>query len=260
MSKPTFVLVHGAWHDPGHWGPLAKVLNSHGYKTITPKLPSVIDPDVADVKIIQSQDPDISAVRMAILHELNHGSNVIVVPHSYGGTPTSSALRDLGQEARSAAGFSTYVEAIAGIATWLLPEGMDQNQDQPVSVGSNMHEVRDTLLYVKTDPGHWKGFYGDMSREEADKWTALTKPACSLFALIQPSGYTAYEHIPVHYLRCSKDAAMLPLEQDLVINRIKANAKAKIRVEEIDSAHSPFLSRVEDTAIFLRRAAGEEIP
>lgn len=258
MGKPTFVLVHGAWHTPGHWGPLAEVLNSHGYKTVTPTLPSVVDPDEAGVVIADSQDPDINAIRTAIITELDNGSNVIVVPHSYGGVPTSSALRDLGPEERSAAGFKNSVVAIAGIATWLLPQGMDSSQNQEVS--GNIHEIRGTLAYVKEDPGHFKAFYGDLPRPEAEKWTALTKPGISLFAVIQPSGYTAYEHIPVHYLRCAKDAAIPPLLQDLVINRINQNEKATLRVEEFDSSHSPFLSRVDETATFLRRAAGETIP
>ena len=40
----------------------------------------------------------------------------------------------------------------------------------------------------------------------------------------------------------------------------KRDSELRIREESVDSGHSPFLSRTEQTADFIRRVAGEDVP
>ena len=225
-------------------------------RTVTPALPSVVDTNVVGTEVPADQEPDIAVVRNAIKGELDQGLDVIVVPHSYGGMPTISALVDLGPVARSQAGYQTSVVAIAGISTFVLPAGMPINQNQ--SKDGGVSGVKGNFLYVYESPGAVEAFYHDLPRVEGEKWAASLKPTTSLGALVQPSKYTAYEDIPVHFLLCTDDRAN-PVEiQRMVVDRIEENAKAKLQVTEIHCSHSPFLSRVEETTAFLRRAAGEE--
>jgi hypothetical protein len=41
MSKPTIVMVPGAWHKPVIYSDVATLLSAHGYPTISLPLPSV---------------------------------------------------------------------------------------------------------------------------------------------------------------------------------------------------------------------------
>lgn len=223
---------------------------------MTPALPSVVDPNVPGTEVPADQEPDIAVVRNAIKAELDQGLDVVVVPHSYGGMPTISALVDLGPVARSQAGHQTSVIAIAGISTFILPAGMPINQNQ--SKNGGITEVRGNVMCAKESPGPVEAFYHDLPKAEGEKWAALLKPATSLPAMMQPSKYTAYEDIPVHFLLCTDDRANPVEVQRLVVDRIQQNEKAKLQVTELHCSHSPFLSRVEETTAFLRRAAGEE--
>ena len=224
-AKPTFVLVHGAWHTPAHWDPLITSLKSHDYTAVAPALPSMIDPDTPGSIVAVDQDSDIAAVREAIMHQLGQGSDVIVVPHSYGGMPAVSALRDLDTATRSRQGHHASVVAIAAISTWLVPQGMTINQDQEPATG--LHDYRDGLLFLKEKPGPVAFFYHDLPKDEAERWVALLKPGASIAALMQPSKYTAYEHIPVHYLMCTEDHANPTSIQEMVIDRIRKESKGE---------------------------------
>ncbi len=257
MAKPTIVLVHGAWHTPTHWEPLIKSLKSYGYRTRTPALPSTLDPNVPGTEIPTDQEPDIAVVRQAVMEELDLGFNVVVVPHSYGGMPAVSALTGLGPGARSEAGYKNSVVAIAAISTFVLPEGMPLHQNQ--SRDGGMHVIIDNLMYAKESPGPVAAFYHDVPKAEAEKWASLLKPASSIPAMMQPSKYTAYPDIPVHYLLCTDDRANPEEVQRLVVDRIKQNEKSELHVTELSCSHSPFLSRVDETTAFVRKAAGEKV-
>src|SRR5690242_14165031 len=109
MTKPTIVAVHGAWHSPECWQPLTEILQTHGYSVRAVALPSVVDEGAQP-----PSDPrdDIAAVREAILAVLE-GSDVLVVPHSYGGIPTTSAVKGLDRKSRLAQGKATSVVGLA---------------------------------------------------------------------------------------------------------------------------------------------------
>ncbi|OAG42667.1 hypothetical protein AYO21_02950 [Fonsecaea monophora] len=135
-SKPTIILVHGAWHSPEHFRPLEQALNSPppppppssspsgGYKTISPWLPSMhytrlgLPPpsNIAD---------DIAAIRQAIVSELTSHptTNVVVLSHSYGTVPATAALEGLDMATRARVGHDNGVTAHLIISGLLAPAG-----------------------------------------------------------------------------------------------------------------------------------------
>lgn len=85
-SKPTFVLVPGAWHRPGYFTQIRTYLSEHGYPSVAVATPSVgSDPPAA------SMDVDIVAVEAAVKKILDAGDDVVLLMHSYGGGPGSEA-------------------------------------------------------------------------------------------------------------------------------------------------------------------------
>lgn len=290
-SKPTFVLVHGAWHSPQHFGLLISSLESHGYRAVAPALPSVSD--ASHGVPVEDSTRDIEAVRAAIIAELDdQGNDVIVVPHSYGGIVAMGAVEGLDRRSRCRSrekrnsGVSssssttttttttkkeadniddptttktTTVVAIAGITAFLLPRGQTIYEIERRPAGRPA-----TPPLFAPPPGSGDLFYHDIaSAAEREKWTSLLRPISSA-ALWDASRFSGHEVLPVHFLLATADRAVpLATQRDIVAGLAlpsKGGGERGVRTETLDGAsHSPFLSRVVETTDFLRRCAGEEI-
>lgn len=88
-SKPTFVLVPGAWLSASTWDKVVSLLSTAGYKSVAVTLPSTSG------DISASFLDDVEAVRAAITSETDASRDVVVVVHSYGGHVGQSALKGL---------------------------------------------------------------------------------------------------------------------------------------------------------------------
>ncbi|PGH16329.1 hypothetical protein AJ79_01871 [Helicocarpus griseus UAMH5409] len=85
--KPTVVLVHGANHTPAIYDPILSILHAASYPTITVSLPSSgASPGLPDFSA------DTEAVRTVVKALAELGREVLMVPHSYGGMPSTEAL------------------------------------------------------------------------------------------------------------------------------------------------------------------------
>ena len=218
------------------------------------RYPSSVEPGA---EIPDDCQPDIDVIRKTVLEELDNGLDVIVVTHSYGGIPGTSALRGLDAASRKKAGFNTSVAALAGMATFLVPEDCTVMYGREPNPPSLADPNTKAALPLK-DPGPIHTFYHDLAKEEAEKYAATLRPM-SLPALMSPNQFAPYEVIPTHYLLCTEDRAILYEGQKMITQRIK-DAGCFIREETVKCGHSPFLSMPERTAEFLRRTAGEQIP
>lgn len=120
MSKPTIVLVAGAWHLPKHYQPLLDWFASHGYPTASQKLPSVgaKDPTTKDVAC------DTAFVRdKVLLPELDSGRDVVLLTHSYGGCPGSAAAKGLSKAERLANGQKGGIVGLVYMCAFVAEEG-----------------------------------------------------------------------------------------------------------------------------------------
>jgi pimeloyl-ACP methyl ester carboxylesterase len=98
-TKPTIILIPGAWHTTEGFGPLESFLEKAGYPTKAIDLPSAgAHPGHPDF------DQDVAEIRKAVLDLIDEGKEVVVVMHSFGSVIGSEALRDLGKGDREAAG------------------------------------------------------------------------------------------------------------------------------------------------------------
>lgn len=75
-TKPTIVLVHGAWADSTSWDKVTRELKDDGYRTVTPELG------------LNSVAEDVAIVRTA-LNKIS--GRKVLVSHSYGGIVTAGA-------------------------------------------------------------------------------------------------------------------------------------------------------------------------
>ena len=98
---PTIVLVPGAWHSPIHYDLLFSQLRNFGYPIVSGPLPSCDSPHPRTETVAG----DAEYVRKTLLLPLiNAGKDVVLVMHSYGGCPGSTAAAGLSKAAQTAAG------------------------------------------------------------------------------------------------------------------------------------------------------------
>lgn len=99
MSKPHFVLVHGAFHRAWHLQSLVERLEKAGYPVSTLDLPSV-NQDIAKVPREGGLRADVDAVKAVIEEAALNSAQIILVFHSYGGVPGGEAAAELSEAAK----------------------------------------------------------------------------------------------------------------------------------------------------------------
>lgn len=160
-------------------------LESHGYKCLRVALPSTQSPDLPPATLTD----DTTAVRNVVELELNN-NDVVVVAHSYGGTPVNNALKDLDGRTRSFMGASTAVIAIAFVCAIPLPQAVSFFE----ALGGKSHPLHD----LRTEDFSWVGrpgpehyFYNDLTADEAQKWSKLLRQQ-SWPAYLEQTTYASY--------------------------------------------------------------------
>ena len=137
MTKPTFLLVPGAWLQPSIYSSVIDNLSAHGYPTVGLPLPSAgaMPPNT-------SFNEDVSAIRASLTKLVEtEEKEVILVVHSYTGMPGTEAPKGLGRKVRQEKGLKGGVVRLVFIMAFAMPEGF-----QPTAGGAQMPE------WMKVDP------------------------------------------------------------------------------------------------------------
>ena len=145
MSKPVFVLLHGAWHSPSCWSRLTPILSEHGYESICPALPtSGSNPPLPD------WSADIEVIRSTV-SELVKEHDVVVVTHSFSGMTGGTALEGLDKASCAAKGLKGGVIRLVYIMAFMVPEGFQHSKE---GTRDNMVEEMKTDLEASTPTPH----------------------------------------------------------------------------------------------------------
>lgn len=80
-SKPTFVLIPGAWHPPIVYSTFLNCIHKAGYPAVVMDLPSLDPQDVADADC----QKDTTSIQQRLV------PLIIILCHSYGGIPGGGA-------------------------------------------------------------------------------------------------------------------------------------------------------------------------
>lgn len=120
MSKPTVVLIPGAWHSPAHYSPLTRLLEDAGYTVVASKLPSVDSTDPTQ----QSVANDSAFIKTELLSPLlDQGKDILLLMHSYGGCPGADAAKGLSKKERTEAGKEGGIIGLVFMAAFVANEG-----------------------------------------------------------------------------------------------------------------------------------------
>ncbi|KAH8681934.1 Alpha/beta hydrolase fold-1 [Xylariales sp. PMI_506] len=256
MSKPAFVLLHGAWHSPRCWSALIAALAKLGYDTaVAPALPSTgSTPPTPD------WSSDVETIRKTVGGLVDAGRDVVVVTHSFSGMTGGTALDSLDKASRAARGLPGGVTRLIYITAFLVPEGF---QHSPPGTRDNMVPEMKTDLEAGTItvlPEDAKGmFYQDLDDETVAELVKDLRPQ-SFAAFWSTTTHAAWRHIPTTYILCTGDKPSTVVAAQYLIDSARASGLHKIEnVIKVDSGHSPFISRTEWTAETLVAEASREV-
>jgi len=239
-TKPTIVLVHGAWADGSSWDAVTRDLQAQGYTVLVP--PNLLRGLTDDAAYIAS-----------FLAQRTSGP-VVLVGHSYGGAVITNA-----------AGSGGDVRALVYVNAFMPDEGETVLQILEGS-GSALAVADPTTVFdIAGYPGAPEGaaevflkpevvhssFAQDLS--EADRWTivASQRPA-SLVAYVTPSGAPAWRSLP-SWAVIGTDDRVIPIA---VLRRMAERAGST--VSELAASHVSMVSHP-DAAVDAIVAAANSI-
>ncbi|WP_433787004.1 alpha/beta hydrolase [Actinomycetospora sp. CA-101289] len=222
MTRPTLLLVHGAWHGSWFWDPLRAELAEYDVRTVD--LPSCTGgPD----ELGGLQD-DADTVREALA---GIDAPVVVVAHSYGGLPVSEAA-------------GPPVTHLVYLCAFML----DAGESLLAAAGGTpppWWEVHERHVVARTPE---EVFYNDLDPATAAA-AAGRLGLLSRAATETPLTRAAWHDIPSTYVVCDRDAAIPSFAQEGMAQRAGT-------VVHLDAGHSAAVSRPRDVAAIVRTAAG----
>lgn len=231
-SRPTIVLVHGAFAESASWNSVIERLHAEGYTAIAAANP------------LRSLSGDAAFVA-SILCSID--GPVVLVGHSYGGSVISNAVS--GNE---------NVRAMVFVAAFAPEEGESIGELSGLYPGSTLGETLATVplpdgttdLYIRQEAYHGQ-FAADVPTEQAALMAATQRPLRDV-ALNERSRQPAWRGMPSWFLIPSLDKNIPPEAQRFMAER--ANAREIIEVE--GASHAVSVSHPGEVADLILVAVG----
>jgi pimeloyl-ACP methyl ester carboxylesterase len=223
-TKPTIVLVHGAWADGSSWGKVIPLLQAKGYTVLAVQNP------------LTSLAADVAATKQTLQSATG---KVVLVGHSWAGT----VITEAGNDPR--VGALVYVAAFANNDGQSAGELVNAYEKTPA-----LGTIRDDghgFLY-QTEQGVIENFAPDLPRGEA-KILAVTQGALAASTFGDKVTTAAWKTHPTWYIVSANDRVINPqLERDAAK---QMNAKTTV----LASSHASLLSHPAEVAKVIEDAA-----
>ena len=229
MSKPTIVLIHGAFADASTWRPVHDRLTDDGYTVLAPPNPLrglAFDASHTESLIDQLDGP------------------VVLVGHSYGGAVITVA------------GNSDKVTGLVYVAGVVPDEGESVNDLQArfpsLAMGPLVRptELADGSVEVSIDPVQFPGVFGADLRPEDAAFLAISQRPVSATAFDDPATAAAWRTKPSWAVFGTGDRPVAP---DL--QRFQYDRAGSTMTELEGASHLVMLSQPEIVAGVIAEAA-----
>jgi pimeloyl-ACP methyl ester carboxylesterase len=232
-SKPTVVLVHGAWADSSGWRDVIARLEKEGFRVLAPANP------------LRSLEGDSAYLASFLAQEQGP---FVLVGHSYGGAVITNA-----------AAHNPDVEALVYINGFVPDVGEDilhlagDGSLIPSSIefkGFPPFGPTDVDVYIK--PGNFREtFAADVPKRDAAVM-AVTQRPLTLAAASGRATAAAWKTIPSWYLLGRQDRTITPAAQRFMADR------AGSKTAEINSSHLSMVSQPRAVVDLIEDAAGQD--
>ncbi|WP_406434362.1 alpha/beta fold hydrolase [Streptomyces sp. NBC_01589] len=241
-TKPTVVLVHGAWGDASGWSKVVKNLQHDGYPVVAPP----------DPLRSLSGDSDYLAAYLKTI-----SGPIVLVGHSYGGAVITGAATG-----------NPNVRALVYIAGFAPDAGESINQltakfpgshitdDPTAQIPTALNAIPITQadgstmfdLYIKPDKFNDLFLSNRLSTASSTVLAATQRPLTAQ-ATGEPSGTPAWKTIPSWYLVADADHLIPPDAERFMARRAHAHTV------EVDAPHAAMITNPDDVTSLIRDAA-----
>lgn len=278
-SRRAIILVHGSWH--GAWcysgiipllaakgiSGFALDLPGHGLLARFPQVYLQRPSDPSQFREAFSKEPSplagitlahyVDSLTAAIDQLLAAGYGPLtLLGHSMGGVPITAAAERNASKLQKLIYLTAYMPVAGKIALHedyrdtdslvakIFEKSGNDSSKLKVSRFDPRSPDRDFVKLVKD------AFYGDVRDDEAEAAVNLLTPDDPLLPLLEPTGATRerWGKIPRSYIRCLQDRALTPKVQDRIIADADTFASNATEVRDLNTSHSPFLSRPQELA------------
>ncbi|PYH92589.1 alpha/beta-hydrolase [Aspergillus ellipticus CBS 707.79] len=255
QSKPSIILVPGAFAPPELYEGITTRVASQGYEIHAVRLPSVA-PSSGPLPQPGTMYDDAAAIAREIAKLVDQGKEVIVVAHSYGGVPASQSIQGLVKKERSDKPGG--VVRLAYLTAIVPPEG-----------GSAVDALADVpQTNSPIDEQGWMGHaditataaacFSDMPPAEGLEWMhRFTRHSAS--SMVAPLTYAGYKDVPVSYLLCAGDLIIPAGVQQKRIDMIARESGREVDVTVIPTGHVPIASAPDLVVDWIVKVAGLEV-
>ncbi|ROV92371.1 hypothetical protein VMCG_09112 [Cytospora schulzeri] len=231
-SKPTIVIVPGAWQLPTGYTPFADLLKRSGFGSEVVDKPSTGSTGNPPAGLPE----DIAAVREVVQPLVDAGKEVVLLTHSAGGVSGSGAVKGLDVKARKEAGLPGGITRVIYMTAAMVPKGSSLLE---LLGGKPLHwmNVQDDRITIDPETMPEIGM-NDLSPEEQKKWTKeISHTSANLF-----EGTSEYEPwnegVPCAYIFTEYDGALSYELQQQMASQLGPNALTVT----LKAGHCPFLS------------------
>jgi pimeloyl-ACP methyl ester carboxylesterase len=238
-SKPTIVLVHGAWSDISAWKEVTPILEAKGIKVLAVNLPGHGSDTTSFANITLQSYVD------AVKNTIGDAKNVTLVGHSMAGIVISQVAEDMPGS----------IDKLIYLAAYLPANGQSlldlAKTDAGSHVGKFLQIDQATASAGIGKDGAVDIFVADASKSVQDKF-ANGVNADPLVPFVSPvtlseKNFGSIEKVYIH--TANDHAISYPAQQEMVKNgQVKKN-------HTLSSSHTPFISMPDQLAAILIKEA-----
>jgi pimeloyl-ACP methyl ester carboxylesterase len=234
-TKPTIVLVHGAFAESSSWNGVVAELLAEGYPVIAAANP---------LRGVKSDAAFVASIVDSIK------GPVVLVGHSYGGSVISNVNR------------SSNVKALVYVSAFALDQGESSGEMSNRFPGSTLGDALAAPvslsdghkdLYIRQDD-FGSQFAADLPAKEGRLAAATQRPIAET-ALAEASGIPAWKSVPSWHIYGDADKNIPPAAMAFMANR----AKSKETIVLKGASHVPMLSQPGAVVTVIKHAAAASL-
>jgi pimeloyl-ACP methyl ester carboxylesterase len=197
---PTFVLVHGAWHDGSAWRHTIQHLEAAGHRTFAPTIAGNGKGAARNFNHAQSTKSIVDAIVMKDLRDF------ILVGHSYGGTIVSKVAEAIPER----------IHRLVFLVAFILRDGrslLDEVPPETAEIFRQMAGSSPDDAVMLPFPVFREQFINDVSLEVAQKVYAELTPQ-PFQPIVDKLDLKKFYSLPTpkSYINCTEDIALPPGE------------------------------------------------
>jgi pimeloyl-ACP methyl ester carboxylesterase len=220
-TKPTIVLVHGAWADASSWSGVIERLQRDGYTVDAPPNP------------LRGLDPDAKSIA-AYLKTIS--GPIVLVGHSYGGAVITDAATGNAQVKALVYDDAYIPDAGESVGQLTMAQPGAQLDPKTSFFTAEIPNVTNAVDLFLTPAAVRKSFAQDVAPDIQARLAAIQRPLASN-ALTDVSGPPAWKTIPSWAVIGTQDRVIPPAEQ------VVMTARAHSKVTKVNASHVSLVSQ-----------------